>query len=286
MRHRKPTASIVTQGTDTLEETSFLLDLLVERDIPVIVTRGDAQSRAYLAGRAGQPPRRRACRLRSLGEGTTRGRWVSVAVMLDEIYAAADVQKVHPTRLNAFASPQTGPLAALVEDRVVPLSMPVRAPVDRGAQAKLGTGSEGTEQPDGPAVDVDWTNLDTSLDAADGRSAPDQLGYRGAVDGVRWAAVIRSRARRPRLWDNSAARGIPTVVSPRAGGGPLLRQTYGGPSSEMALREAGLIWGGRLQSPEGAGAAGDLPARRARSRPGDRRGVRGLWLTGARRGPA
>jgi len=26
----------------------------------------------------------------------------------------------------------------------------------------------------------------------------------------------------------------------------MLRQTYGGPSSEMALRRAGLIWGGRL----------------------------------------
>jgi L-asparaginase len=28
--------------------------------------------------------------------------------------------------------------------------------------------------------------------------------------------------------------------------GPLLRQTYGSPTSEIALRKAGLIWGGRL----------------------------------------
>ena len=26
----------------------------------------------------------------------------------------------------------------------------------------------------------------------------------------------------------------------------MLRHTYGGPSSEIALRQAGLIWGGRL----------------------------------------
>ena len=30
------------------------------------------------------------------------------------------------------------------------------------------------------------------------------------------------------------------------GGGPLLRNTYGGDSSEIALRKAGFIWGGRL----------------------------------------
>jgi L-asparaginase len=42
------------------------------------------------------------------------------------------------------------------------------------------------------------------------------------------------------------ARAMPTVVSPRTGGGPMLRKTYAGPSSEIALREAGLIWGGRL----------------------------------------
>ena len=42
------------------------------------------------------------------------------------------------------------------------------------------------------------------------------------------------------------AAAMPVVVSPRAGGGAMLRKTYGGPSSEIALREAGLIWGGRL----------------------------------------
>jgi L-asparaginase len=39
---------------------------------------------------------------------------------------------------------------------------------------------------------------------------------------------------------------MPTVIAPRAGGGPMLRQTYGGVSSEISLRQAGLIWGGRL----------------------------------------
>ena len=53
-----------------------------------------------------------------------------MAVMLDEVYAAADAIKAHPTRLNAFASPQTGPIAALVEDRVVPLSLPVRDAIE------------------------------------------------------------------------------------------------------------------------------------------------------------
>ena len=42
------------------------------------------------------------------------------------------------------------------------------------------------------------------------------------------------------------AQAMPTVIAPRTGGGPMLRKTYAGPSAEIALRDAGLIWGGRL----------------------------------------
>ncbi len=228
---------IVTQGTDTLEETSFLLDLLVERDIPVIVTAAmrnpaltspDGPGNLLAAVRVACDPWVKA-HARSLGV---------VAVMLDEIYAAADVLKIHPTRLNAFASPQTGPLAALVEDRVVPLSLPVRAPVE--AARKRLTAAEGREQP----VALLWLGLDEPgyiLEAmVDHR---DQLGYRGVVVGAMGGGHVPERVA---SLVGQLSEIIPTVVSPRAGGGPLLRQTYGGPSSEIALRKAGLIFGGRL----------------------------------------
>lgn len=228
---------VVTQGTDTLEETSFLLDLLVERDIPVIVTAAmrnpaltspDGPGNLLAAVRVACDPWVKA-NAKSLGV---------VAVMLDEIYAAADVSKIHPTRINAFASPQTGPIAALVEERVVPLSLPVRAPVE-AARKRLG-GASGGEQP----VALLWMGLDEPgyiLEAmVDHR---DQLGYRGVVVGAMGGGHVPERVASlvGQLSDM-----IPTVVSPRAGGGPLLHHTYGGPSSEIALRKAGLIWGGRL----------------------------------------
>ena len=98
----------------------------------------------------------------------------------------------------------------------------------------------GTAQP----VALLWMSLDEPgglIEAMLGAS--DRLGYRGAV------LAAMGGGHTPERMTESAVRlaaAMPTVVSPRAGGGPMLRQTYGGPSSEIALRKAGLIWGGRL----------------------------------------
>jgi L-asparaginase len=228
---------IVTQGTDTLEETAFLLDLLVERDIPVIVTAAmrnpaltsaDGPGNLLAAVRVAADPWMRA-HAKALGV---------MAVMLDEVYAAADAIKAHPTRLNAFASPQTGPIAALVEDRVVPLSLPVRDAIE-AARRRLGR-AVGVAQP----VALLWMGLDEPGHLIEAMlRAPDRLGYRGVVVGAMGGGHVPERL--ADLMGRLAA-SIPTVISPRAGGGPMLRHTYGGPTSEIALRKAGLIWGGRL----------------------------------------
>jgi L-asparaginase len=228
---------IVTQGTDTLEETAFLLDLLVGRDIPVIVTA--AMRNPALVSADGPGNLLAAVRVACDPWIRTHARALGVmAVMLDEVYAAADVIKAHPTRLDAFAAPQAGPLAALVEDRVVPLGLPVRDAIE-AARRRLGR-AVGVAQPVAllsMALDEPGHLIEAML------RAPDRLGYRGVVVGAMGGGHVPER-----LADlvGRLAAAMPTVISSRAGGGPMLRHTYGGPTSEIALRKLGLIWGGRL----------------------------------------
>ncbi len=217
---------VVTQGTDTLEETGFLLDLLIDLDIPVIVTAAmrnpaltspDGPGNLVAAVRVACDPwvRRHA---RALGV---------MAVMLDEVHAVADVLKAHPTRLDAFVSPQTGPLAALVEDRVVPMSLPVRDAIVAARPRLASLSAEA--QP----VALLWMSFDEPGRVIEALiAAPDHLGYRGVVLGAMGGGHLPERVTETA---KRLAGVLPTVVSPRAGGGPMLRNTYGG-----------LIWGGRL----------------------------------------
>ena len=239
IRRLKADGVIVTQGTDTLEETSFLLDLLLDVDVPVIVTA--AMRNPSLTSPDGAGNLLAAVRVASDAWVRRNARALGVlAVMLDEVYAASDVLKVHPTRLNAFASTQTGPLAALVEDRIVPLALPVRDAVV-AARKKL-AGAAGEAAP----VALLWMSLDDDAALMSMMlAASDRAGYRGAVIAAMGGGHVPERAAAN---IHRLAEAMPAVIAPRAGGGgPMLRQTYGGPSSEIELRRAGVIWGGRLQ---------------------------------------
>ncbi len=104
---------VVTHGTDTLEETAYLLDLTLRSPKPVVFTGAmrAATSVAYdgLANLAA------AVRVAASPAAQELG----VTVVFDEaIYAAAEVQNVHTQARSAFAAPDSGPLGRVEGERV------------------------------------------------------------------------------------------------------------------------------------------------------------------------
>jgi L-asparaginase len=105
---------VLTQGTDTLEETAYLLDLYWDRDRPLIVT--GAMRAPQQAGFDG--PANLLAAVRTAVDPAARDLGVLV-VMNDEIHAASRVCKSDAMAVNAFESPVFGPLGRLVEGRPV-----------------------------------------------------------------------------------------------------------------------------------------------------------------------
>jgi L-asparaginase len=97
--------AVVTHGTDTLEETAYLLDLVLRTDTPVVLT--GAMKTADDPGWDG--PRNL---LASMGAVTALpDRSFGVAVVMGEtLHAARRVAKSHTDSFNAFTSTDGGPL--------------------------------------------------------------------------------------------------------------------------------------------------------------------------------
>lgn len=90
---------VITHGTDTMEESAFLLDLLIKSDKPVVLT--GAQLSADMVGADG--PRNLLAALKVAADHSSRGRGVMV-VFADHVLAARDVAKRHTSQLAAFVS--------------------------------------------------------------------------------------------------------------------------------------------------------------------------------------
>src|SRR5215213_8052097 len=114
---------VVTHGTDTLEETAVLCDLLHGGDAPIVVT--GAIRPASATGADG--PANLLDAVRAAGDAATAGLGAVVA-FAGELHAAGAVRKVDSVSPRAFASPRTGPLGRVSEERVEVWSAPRRRP--------------------------------------------------------------------------------------------------------------------------------------------------------------
>ena len=95
---------VIGHGTASLEETAFLLSLVLDIAIPVVVTG----SMRPLTGISSDAPANLAAALRV---AVARARQPGVLVVInDEIHTPRAVTKAHTLRLGAFQSPWFGPL--------------------------------------------------------------------------------------------------------------------------------------------------------------------------------
>jgi L-asparaginase len=138
---------VVVQGTDTIEETAFAWDLVVESPKPVVVT--GAMRASHEEAYDGPPNLRGA--VAAAASPLLRGAGVVVS-LAGTIEPADDVTKMHTSAFTTFQSPNSGSLGRVGEDGSVTLDRP-RGPRRRlrpvpatGARVELvqaGIGSDG-----------------------------------------------------------------------------------------------------------------------------------------------
>jgi L-asparaginase len=112
---------VFVQGTNSIEETAYFLNLTVHSDKPVVVTGAQRPFTALSSDGA----LNLLNAVRVAGAPEARGKGVLV-VTNDEINAARDVTKTHTYRLHTFRSRDLGVLGYADPDRIVFYRTPTR----------------------------------------------------------------------------------------------------------------------------------------------------------------
>lgn len=220
---RGVTGVVVTQGTDTLEESAFFLDITVRSAIPVVVT--GAMRSATLPGADGPANLLAAIAVAAYPGSAGLG---CLVVMADEIHAARHVRKTHTAKAAAFVSPDTGPIGHVVEGRPRILTHPrPRVVIPVAVDAPVPAVPIVT-----PALGDDLALLRPQRDDLDGLVV--------AAFGVGNVPVSVVE-----LLTGYATR-IPVILASRTGAGAVHRTSYGYAGSDQDMQRRGLINAGFL----------------------------------------
>jgi L-asparaginase len=231
---------VVTHGTDTLEETAFLLDLTLAGDKPVVFC--GAMRTLSEPGWDGPANLMTAVRTAVHPDARTRGVLVAVG---EDVHSAAEATKWHTQSLGAFRSPR-GPIGIVDRGQVVFQRPAFREP-PLPARAIV------------PAVDLHTMAAgvdDALIRASLARGARGLVLEATGCGNVPPAAMPGVRA--------AVAAGVPVVLVSRCAEGRV-SPAYGYEGGGQVLRELGVIFGADLPGPKariklmvGLGATSDL----------------------------
>lgn len=216
------TGVVVTHGTDTLEETAYLLDLTLNSKKPIIIA-GAMRNSSELGYDGSSNLSAAICTAISC---KSKGKGVLV-VMNNEVNAASEVTKTNTLSLDTFKSPEFGPLGVVDNDEVIyyrDIISKEFIDTDRIEKKVLLLKSA-------PGIGSDIINY--CIDC----------GYKGIViEGLGRGNVP------PSMVDgilNSISKNIPVVLVSRCPTGRVL-DTYGYEGGGKHLRQLGVIFGGNL----------------------------------------
>lgn len=219
---------VVTHGTDTIEETAFLVDVVTSTDKPMVFTAAMRNADAL----SPDGPHNLTAALRAAGSPALRG--LGALVCLDnDFHAARWVRKWHTHRTNAFHG-APGPVATFDPDGGV---RRVCGPLARWTAP----GGDGLEQVE--ADDVPVLQAYTGMSAAALRAVVDATRPRGIlIDGFGLGHVPASLVDPIR---DLVASGVVVVVSTRVPAGGTW-PIYGGRGGGSALAAMGVLSAGGL----------------------------------------
>jgi L-asparaginase len=215
---------VITHGTDTLEETAYLLHLTVKSDKPVVLTAAMRPSSALSA----DGPLNLLNAVTVAGNAQAKGQGVLVAFN-NRIHSARDVVKTSTYAVDAFQSPEIGALG-WVQDGRVEFQRRVVRPHTTATPFSIDSIGAGW-----PVVEIIASYAGASRIAVDALVA---AGVRGIVvagtgNGSIHASVQTALA-------DAAAKGVAIVRSSRVGSGHVMRN---GAASDDAL---GFVTAGAL----------------------------------------